>query len=78
MQTALLKINSTVDVETGIVNLELPDRILQFDTSDIISPTNLFDLVGYGSIVKYYIENDKYTVTLLCILRQVVILDMFD
>ena len=53
------KINSTVDVETGIVNLELPDRILQFDTSDIISPTNLFDLVGYGSIVKYYIENDK-------------------
>lgn len=53
------KINSTVDVETGIVNLELPERILQFDTSDIVSPTNLFDLVGYGSIVKYYIENDK-------------------
>lgn len=53
------KISSTVDVETGIVNLELPDRILQFDTSDIVSPTNLFDQVGYGSIVKYYIENDK-------------------
>lgn len=53
------KINSTVDAETGIVNLELPDRILQFDTSDIVSPTNLFDQVGYGSIVKYYIENDK-------------------
>lgn len=53
------KISSTVDVETGIVNLELPDRILQFDTSDIVSSTNLFDQVGYGSIVKYYIENDK-------------------
>nr|MDE7478908.1 hypothetical protein [Lachnospiraceae bacterium] len=52
------KINSTVERENGIVNLELPDRILQFDVSGINSPANLYDQVYYGGIVEYHVEND--------------------
>lgn len=52
-------ISSSVNTEEGLVSLYLPNQTIQFNLNGIESPTNLYPEIGYGGIVKYYVEDDR-------------------
>lgn len=52
-------ISSGVNAEEGLVSLYLPNQTIQFNLNGIESSSNLYPEIGYGGIVKYYVEDDR-------------------
>ena len=50
---------SSVIRDDGIAVLDLGDKVIEFHVAEIETLSNLFDLIGYGGNIAYYINEDK-------------------